>query len=186
MSGTVSNCCYSGFVPRDERVDSFQTGVLGICCAGQSAAGNLPQHIESWDSTGNTIGIVDTVRYIEVNEDLDTIVSTDNLFCLARSIIAVIVTLSRTQQFTPPAEDIGTWSLEVVDQNGTAFAGSSSESLVIGTDGDFVGSLVYSLDATLPALTRFAICFGITGPNNPNTAPQLAGSVSVIYDTPPS
>ena len=164
---------------------SLQTGKFGICCAkaAQTFGNNEITHIESWDSTGNLIGVGNTQRYIEINEDLDTISNQDNIFILNRPIAVVVVAISRTQ-FTPPTDNIGTWAIQIVDTTLTPFPGTASEPLVLGSQDNFVGQLTYIFETALPALTRWSVCFDITGSNNPDPggqAPHLAGSVEVVY-----
>lgn len=179
-----SRCCYdfSGRVTKDLRVDSLQTGKFGICCtkAAQTFGNNEINHIEHWESTGNTLGVGNTTRYIEINEDLDTVLNQDNILILNRPIAAVLVAISRTQ-FTPPTQDIGTWAMEIADTTATAFPGSASEPLTLGSQDNFIGQFTYVFNTALPALTRWSVCFNITNSNNPGQAPQLAGSIAVVY-----
>ena len=76
-----SRCCYdfSGSVAKDLRVTSLQTGKFGICCsrAAQTFGNDQITHIEHWCSTGNNIGVGNTTRYIEINEDLDSALNQD-------------------------------------------------------------------------------------------------------------
>ncbi len=180
-----SRCCYdfSGSVAKDLRVTSLQTGKFGICCnqAARTFGNDQINHIEHWCYTGDALGNVTTQRYIEVNEDLDTELNQDNIFILNRPIAAVVVAISRTQ-FTPPTEDIGTWSMVIADTTSTTFPGTASDPLILGSQDNFIGQFTYVFDTPLPSLTRWGVCFNIANPNNTGEqGPQLAGSVAVVY-----